>query len=365
MSLNRSSNERIISIDLLRILSMIIIFLFHSNVHISCTYGIMTTFISQGAVFMDMFFMISGFSLFYTNYKKDMHSVTEIKNFWIKRIAGIYPVYMVICLIYLIFNIDTEFSLLKKIIVLPMDMLMLQSSVNGTFGTLHHGGTWFVSCLFFCYLLSPFLIEVIKQISMRTKCVSGGVTYLACSYIPVMSHIIGYDSTYSSILYRSMHFFIGMIIASVFLNSKQKFTERTNAIISLAALAILIMGVSLLKYCIGGSFNDYDFFVIPLCAVIVYFSSFLKFCGKYVNKIVNNKVIKHLNSIAYEFFIGQFFCFIITKKIILQINADLYDNNTVKIIASLLICFVIAVMFHELVGKPCKKLIQNKLIRIE
>lgn len=213
MSLNRSSNERIISIDLLRILSMIIIFLFHSNVHISCTYGIMTTFISQGAVFMDMFFMISGFSLFYTNYKKDMHSVTEIKNFWIKRIAGIYPVYMVICLIYLIFNIDTEFSLLKKIIVLPMDMLMLQSSVNGTFGTLHHGGTWFVSCLFFCYLLSPFLIEVIKQISMRTKYVSGGnvpcLFVHSCHepYNRLRQHIFKYSVPQYAFFYRNDHCF--------------------------------------------------------------------------------------------------------------------------------------------------------------
>lgn len=361
MDKNKISNNRIISIDLLRILSMIMIFLFHSNIHLDCTYGIFTTFISHGAVFMDMFFIISGFSIFYTNYMKDLHSVKEIKKFYIKRIASIYPAYLLICGIYLVFNIDKDFSVFNKIAAFPMDVLMLQSTVNGTFDNLHHGGTWFISCLFFCYLLSPFFIEILKQLRYTKLLYGGGVLYLICAYIPIAVHIIGYDTTYSSVIYRGMQFFIGMIVASAFLTSKPKFSERKCAVITFSVLLILILGVSLLKHYIGGTFSDHDFFVIPCCVIIVYFSAFLTFKGKLTNRIAHSKVIKYLNSFAYEFWLGQFFCFDITQKIVEKF--ELFDTNIMKIIISLIICFIVAVILHELISKPCKRVISNKFIK--
>lgn len=55
--------ERLIGLDVLRILSALVIFAFHSISHIGANYGQLNGFFSMGAIFMTAFFMLSGLSL--------------------------------------------------------------------------------------------------------------------------------------------------------------------------------------------------------------------------------------------------------------------------------------------------------------
>lgn len=61
---NKSLN-RMGGIDLFRIVSTIVVWMFHSIINNGCSYGIMNPFLSVGAVFMTAFFLISGYSLYY------------------------------------------------------------------------------------------------------------------------------------------------------------------------------------------------------------------------------------------------------------------------------------------------------------
>ena len=64
---------------------MLFIFLFHSNIHLGCKYGILTSFINMGAIFMTAFFVLSGYVIYYTYQKKDLGKLANIKLFYKKR----------------------------------------------------------------------------------------------------------------------------------------------------------------------------------------------------------------------------------------------------------------------------------------
>lgn len=63
------ANKRIYGLDLFRVISVLAIFLFHSHIHIGCSYGVLNTFINSGAIFMTAFFLLSGYVIYYTSAK--------------------------------------------------------------------------------------------------------------------------------------------------------------------------------------------------------------------------------------------------------------------------------------------------------
>ena len=56
--------KKYIGLDIFRVVSALTICMFHTTVHLDCSYGILNDFSKMGAVFMTAFFMMSGFSLF-------------------------------------------------------------------------------------------------------------------------------------------------------------------------------------------------------------------------------------------------------------------------------------------------------------
>lgn len=57
----------------------------------------------------------------------------------------------------------------ENVILMPIEILGLQSVFTSIFSVSHNGGTWFVSCILLCYLIYPFAQEIIKQISLKSK----------------------------------------------------------------------------------------------------------------------------------------------------------------------------------------------------
>lgn len=47
--------KRIVGLDYLRIYTVFVVFLFHAWMHLGCTFGKLTTFVSEGAVLMTLF----------------------------------------------------------------------------------------------------------------------------------------------------------------------------------------------------------------------------------------------------------------------------------------------------------------------
>ena len=88
-----SLKRRYSGLDLFRIISALMVCMFHTTFHLGCDYGILQGMSKMGAVFMTAFFLLSGFSLFVNWGGISLTNNLMIIQFWKKRILSIIPIY--------------------------------------------------------------------------------------------------------------------------------------------------------------------------------------------------------------------------------------------------------------------------------
>lgn len=69
--------RRLIGIDLLRILSAFVVFLYHTVIHLGSNYGIAMNFVRSGGMFMIAFYLISGASIYYNYNSVNIMEINE------------------------------------------------------------------------------------------------------------------------------------------------------------------------------------------------------------------------------------------------------------------------------------------------
>lgn len=97
--------NRLYGIDVLRIISAIFVCAFHTNIHLGATYGLLTEFVSMGAIFMTLFFILSGYSLFISNSGKSFLSGNTYFIYLKKRFISIVPMYYFTGILYVIIEL--------------------------------------------------------------------------------------------------------------------------------------------------------------------------------------------------------------------------------------------------------------------
>ena len=349
--------ERLTGLDIFRGLSAFVIFMFHSRMHIKCNWGGVDRFVSMGAIFMTAFFMISGFSLFYTYDQTQIITLKELRKFYLKRIVGILPLYYIVgTLVIVLFGKE---SLCDNLLLFPIEFLGIQSVYTSLFSFLHNGGTWFVSCLLICYLIYPFLQEIIKQLKMRSKILIAGLCIFILLYSPVIILKFSLANIYSNPFFRGLEFFLGVILASL---NKSDFPEIKflhilyNWKAFLIELCVLVVCVSLgVNY--SWRVNDYmmySVFGLPIFCLMI-----LSLVNMPYHRLKNNKGLIYLSKISYSFFLAQFFTWRLANLAIEHLNLDL---NFFRISISFAICISLAILFHELIEKPIGIWLKRKFL---
>lgn len=351
----QKETERLIGLDLFRIIAVLFVFLFHSHIHIGCQYGFLNDFINMGAIFMTGFYLLSGYALFYANSKNDLSKLENIKTYYLKRFIGIMPLYYVVAVIF-VFLLGSE-TISQNILLAPIEALGLQSIFTNIFSFTHNGGTWFVSCLLICYLIYPFIQEVTKQIKSKTKwCI-----ILFCVFVLLWSPFIqiyfSTDLIYANPFFRSLEFVIGALLCSM----KNEFKSYKHTrflyswIVIMIEFIILVVGVTIAsKIGIQGDYMLYSWIALPMFMLMIVSLSGIK-----NSVILNNQITRYLCSISYAFFFAQFFTWKATNYILDKLQMD---KNIIKIIVSFGVCLLLTILLHELIEKPLSKFLKKKLL---
>ena len=301
-----------IGLDVFRMVAVLSIFAFHTNIHLNAKYGILSDFISMGAVFMTAFFMLSGFSLFANHAKSDLIRKSTLRSFYAKRFIGIIPMYYVCGLIFILTPFDSD-PAWKRALIAPVEIFGIQSDFDGLFGHSHNGGTWFISCLVICYLLYPFLQELIKMASVRTRSalsiICGGILL----YAPFVQYIFNTGSIYSNPFFRCLEFIIGMLLASFKLDAGEKakkilYNWWTIFISTVILIAGVTIGVELNIF--PGNYMLYSWISLPCFCVILFGISGIEF------KHDENVLLKYFCDASYAIFLSQLYSNSICKIII-------------------------------------------------
>lgn len=296
------------TLDMFRILSAFFVFLYHSNSLVD--YGICEPFISVSAIFMDAFFLLSGFSLYYGYQSKKIESCSEILSFYKKRVIKLYPAYLVVYITWFIIHqlILKDYPLYKTIFIAPVETLLLQCFFPKSESIIHNTGSWFVSVIFFCYLLFPLVRKIVHGLLKKQTIGLWILLYFLCSGMPFFSYGFSTDAMYFNPFFRFLEFLMGVLIGHYFqIKNEIKVDNSKNHIILVISGIILFSLVTTyvklnLNYCM---YLAFCFITLPLFSLQI----LLLAKDEHESTILKTKTVQFASKISYEFFLAQHFCF--------------------------------------------------------
>ena len=337
-------SQRAAGLDLFRILAALMVLLFHCHIHHGSDFGVLTSFVSMGAIFMSAFFMLSGYVLFLTYREQPLIQMANLKRFYLKRLVGILPLYYVVALLYVLF-LGQE-SAVQNLILLPVEMLGLQSVLSSLFEVSHNDGTWFISCLLLAYLAFPLMQEAVKQMSTRAKYVALGICGLALFWAPLVVHAFSTESIYANPFFRGLEFFIGVLLCSLPVKSKLWATWKAFFVELIVLVGLVSAGVHL--HFSAGNYMLYDWIAVPVFACMVLTLARLK-----SPRLQGSAVLRYMSAVTYAFFLVQTFNTQIENWIFSTLGIQ---NNVAMIVVSVVLCGLMAVALHHIVERPCARL---------
>lgn len=352
---------RAIGLDLMRISMALLIFMFHSRIHVlHCSYGILNSFVDMGAIAMTGFFLLSGYVINLSYGKKDMSSSDEIKRFYLKRLISIIPLYFVWASLLVVANvvINGKSGAIEEIVLFPVEFLGIQSVFSSLFSFSHNGGSWFISCILICYLVFPLLQIITKKITDKTRLVLILVFSAILLWSPFVQHYFHLQTIYSNPFFRALEFSIGILVSQ--LNTTDSPCKLIlflrKPFVCVVSFICLIVGVTVARMNnIPADYMLYSWVALPC------FVSLMVSLGSYsFRKLQNSKAIKYLSELSFCIFLGQIiYVWYVVKNALQYVGCE---ANIVKILVSFMIVFCIANALHYLVEVPSSKYLKQRFI---
>ena len=182
--------------------------------HLGTSFSIFSQYIANGATYMVVFFMLSGFVIFLGHENSDWSNSKLLAYFYLRRLISIYPLYLFLHFTYEI--VFRPLSVKENLLILPVELLGLQSFFSSLFSVSHNGGTWFVSCLLFCYFLFPLFELIVRGLRSKRSClILCLLLYIILAIAPVVNYVFKTNSLYENPFFRSLEFLLGVLLAKI------------------------------------------------------------------------------------------------------------------------------------------------------
>ena len=357
MKLYNITNE-IIPLTSFRFFTAFIVFLFHARINLNWTTNLsyIDRFIWEGAIFMSAFFVLSGFILTHTyrniSFNKNLKA---LRNYYIKRFARIYPVYIVVLIAssYLLFTLDLE----QIIVIIIMNIFLLESVFYTTYPNWLNGGMWSISVEAFFYAIFPYLKQVFDFFANHKI-----KLFFLCYFLAVFPSVVkmtfgGTADIYVNPLFRLGEFGLGMLVAMVYLEKTKKRKYYSQLLISSIIILFLIV-VSLSNFIENWFFTGFNFAILPLLCLIIF--SIAQLSSK-ENKVLFNwfchPLFRYLGKISYSFYMVQFFVIDFFGKKILH---DAFSSPHMLVTTLLVINIVLSILLYEIFEKRMRYQIVKK-----
>lgn len=352
---------RVVGLDLMRISMALLIFLFHSRIHVlHCSYGILNSFVDMGAIAMTGFFLLSGYVINLSYGRKDLSNSKELKRFYIKRLISIIPLYFVWASLLVVANIviNGKSAIIQETILLPVELLGIQSVFSSLFSFSHNSGSWFISCILICYFLFPLLQIITKNLTDRNRVVLIFVLSFILLWSPFVQYYFHLQKIYSNPFFRVLEFSIGILVSQMNITASphKLILLLRKPFICIMSIVCLIIGVMVARMInIPADYMLYNWVALPC------FVSMMISLGNYnFRKLQNSKVIRYLSELSFCIFLGQIIYVWYAVKYTFEYVGC--EANIMKILVSFLLVFSIANVLHYLVEVPSSKFFKQRLI---
>lgn len=267
--------KRLPALDGLRVLDTMGIFLFHSG------------FLPHGTFPVTLFFMLSGFMMYYTKYD----TITPMTG--IRKMKRMYPLHVITFLIsILIWHPWTklEYSM-KYLLEAGVMHLTLTQAWLPKYTYTYNGLAWYLSVTLFLYAVSYPLVRLVRKVKKTVLWIL--FLWLVILGLDIYLYLYGGVDLYSNPIYRMFDYVLGMMLAKQF--QEHSFLEKKRADKTEIGLVILFI----IQYILSFRLGDTPGYYIILFSVVLYILAVGQGC---VSRFLSKHVFYKLASYSFEFY---------------------------------------------------------------
>ena len=276
----------------------------------------------------------------------------------LKRIARVYPAYLVGLLIsvlvsILVHNLPDKFPL-----VLALDVTMLQSYFPSMAMDWYGGGAWSVSTEFFFYLVFPLLLPLLMKLTARSLFLLLLATLIASSlpglYFAFHQHTVQFQTTYAFAPSRLPEFVCGVVLGLLVLRHNFRVPQKVTVVLMLVAALYLAKFGARLK-----GFTVHNFAVLPAIMALICVLS--QPSPAVYFRWIASRPMQYLGRISFSFYIVQLPIMLLLDgllKLHFISSTDYY-----LILPIFLANLALAAMLYELVEKKSHKYLSSRISR--
>lgn len=356
-------NDEIASLTGLRFIAALYVFIFHMHIRWPLSVNEFTSnIISQGAVGMSVFFMLSGFLLSY----RYVHIESDTTSYLVNRLARIYPIYVVAMLITLPWiGIDIwnggleinaqEFS--KLILLVVANVFLIQAWFPQFFSYWNNGGSWSISVEAFLYIVLPFLLPAISRLKNKSLLLIISTLYFL-SVLPGLSIIFlpgtPFSVFYATPIYRLPEFLIGVCMLILY---KRATTKKTHTIMQVSVVFGFIMYIGTFGRNMP-SYIGHNAVTIPVIAFMLFSLANNK---GFFARLLSGRLLVWLGKISYCFYSFQLFIILFminNHDAVVDFLPSLKDNDMLATVSFLVLILLSAVGYY-FIEEPARKKIKE------
>jgi peptidoglycan/LPS O-acetylase OafA/YrhL len=371
MRADRSSSgapSRLHLLTFFRFVAALWILLFHLQGRLSPKLGLpWLTLAYNGAYAMSFFFVLSGTVLAY-GYHQLAPDGRDTPRFYASRLARIYPVYAithVLCLPWIGIALPAEWP--RWFFVNVTSALGIQAWFPNAFVGANTG-TWSISCEFFFYALFPALLPLARRLGAAEHFARSTLyVSLAIGFCGLADYAFAGEGTfplyYISPALRLPEFFLGMLLG-VALRRRSASADFPGW--KVLAAAVAVTAVSLNTVYQVGLWTRANIVVVPAIAALIFSAAAYEISHVTLSRGQVWKLLRYLGEASYCFFLAQLpllMWFDAAKARGSGVARWAVASPYLGLGAAVLIILIGAIILHEAVEKPFRRLVLARIAR--
>lgn len=318
--------------------------------------------LKEGFIGVSFFFILSGFILAYNYRDSFLDKSISKSDFYIARIARIYPVHLLCLLIAVPITLkDISFNLSTWLTQLFFNATLTQSFIPIKYIYFSFNSpSWSISNELFFYLVFPFLIVLGSKV--KDNKYKKALLTMSILLIPLLMLIIPTEYYkhlfYVNPFFRVFDFIIGLILFEIYLNIKKQ--QRTINYDLLEVSSILLLLLFFIFHAWVPLVMRYSiYYWIPMSLLIFIFS----FQNGLISRFLSNKTLLFLGEISFGFYMFHQLVlkyFLILNVLYLHIKNEYYIIAIILAV-SLIVSYISFIWFEKPLNKYLKTILKQKI----